>query len=286
MENNEIKFYWQCTSQLAQGDIFGLDLVAPYADREIRIFRTKEGFHGSLVFASSFEARIWDYKELTDTLEGIEPHQRLWPFETNPQGLREMVIVYADLLKFFILASQTCDVSGPKSKNFAIILPIVTIASFITNEKLPIGLKGGEFSDPPKWATIIDVLCSKLGKIPDSLMRDPLSLPGEIHTLLEGWNPTIKKDREIKSQIRNSLNAARDNKKSYIYYLPPRGEFKMPEGFVDFCRPYILPIQTIQKLQDYRIVSLHSPYREEFGQKLGLFLSRVATPAPIKAPEI
>jgi len=60
----------------------------------------------------------------------------------------------------------------------------------------------------------------------------------------------------------------------------------MPEGFVDFCRPYILPIQTIQKLQDYRIVSLHSPYREEFGQKLGLFLSRVATPAPIKAPEI
>jgi hypothetical protein len=131
-----------CADHLAQGDIFALRLVAPYADQEIRIFRTDSGLHGSEVFRDKEKnGKIFAYDDLITLLEELPPDQRLAPFEKNTEGYHEMAVVYANLLTFFIVASQACDISGPEPKPFVTVMSIVTLGGYLASEKLPIGLK-------------------------------------------------------------------------------------------------------------------------------------------------
>jgi hypothetical protein len=68
--------------------------------------------------------------------------------------------------------------------------------------------------------------------------------------------------------------------------MPCKEEIGLPEDFVDFCRLYTIPTETLYELREKRIATINSPYREQFSTKLGTYLSRIATPFPISPPKV
>ena len=200
-----------------------------------------------------------------------------------------MVIVYGELLDAFIVASQTCDISGVDStpKPFASVLPIVTLAGYFSRQKLPIGLPPEEYKDFDKWDTILNYLLKKFpGKL-EEISNDPFILPGKVRDILQTWQPPKNsKDREIKNKIKEIINSLSDQRKLYAYYLPACVEMGISEGFIDFCRLYTMPIETLQELLPRRIGTISTPYREHFAAQLANYLSRIALPFPISSPKI
>ncbi len=278
--------YAEPDSHLAQGDIFGVRLVAPLADNEIRILRTESGLHGERAFAGE-AARVFSYDDLTEAMLALPPEEQQVPCE-NQGGLPlEYVVVFGDLVEYFMVASQTCDVAGLDSepKICAAVVPVISLASFLSRQRLPIGLEEADAQDETKWTTIMDWLQAKLGKDLNSLRNDPFALPDGIRALLKGWEPPKNSvERQIRGKIREFLNSAIDPKKNYIYYLPPSPSHRIPEAFVDFTRLYSVVTAKLGELQPHRVCSLASPYREEFAGKLGQYLSRIATPSPLVPP--
>ncbi len=280
--------YSSVTPHLAQGDIFSLHLVAPLADDEIRILRTKAGLHGANVFAGD-PGHIFDYGHLIETISKLPPDKQFQPFH-NQGGLPlEKVVVFGDLVEYFMVASQTCDVSGvdSKPKIFAAIVPVVPLAAFLSRQRIPIGLEKGDIEDESKWTTIVDYLEMQL-KVDVSDMRDDsFALPAKIRELLKDWNPKKNTpEKQIRGKIRGILNEVVKPQKKYLYYLPANSAYGVPEGFVDFTRLYSVVTEKLQKLTPRRVCTLVTPYREEFASKLGSYLSRIATPAPLTPPDI
>lgn len=277
----------ECADHLAQGDIFCQNLVAPFADPEIRIFRTVRGRHGSGVFDGE-PGRIFSDDDLRIALDNLTSEQRVMPFHPTDEGLDEMVVVYADLLRYFIVASQTCDVSGVDSspKPFATVLPFVTLEDYITRVRLPIGLSAEEAEDAARWTTIKAYLEGSLNADFTGSEEDPFLLPQVVRNFLRDREPSNhdKTTRQVLKRIRSALTEATNHRKLFIYYLPSAPRLKVPEGFVDFCRTYTLPIETLRTMTPERVAAIASPYREEFARKLGDFLSRIATPSPLVPP--
>jgi len=133
--------YVEVNAHLAQGDIYSLRLVAPLADNEVRILRTESGRHGDYAFSGE-PSRIFDHDDLIRTLADLPPDERLLPFSRKGGIPLEYVVVFGDLVDFFMVASQTCDVSGVDGnapKPFAAIVPVVSLAAYLSRERLPIG---------------------------------------------------------------------------------------------------------------------------------------------------
>ena len=128
--NSKGQFYTNPDEFLQQGDIFRIDIVAPIADTQTRIFRSIDGRHGSVVFEENCEGKIFEKDELKALL-GNSPLTDLHtqPFWRTSDGQEEMVVVYAQLFQYFIIATQTCDVSGRDKKP----LPCMTRRSEATN---------------------------------------------------------------------------------------------------------------------------------------------------------
>ena len=287
---NDVVPFASCEEHLAQGDIFAVSLVAPFPDPEIRIFRTVSGQHGCVVFQPGGErGQVFAYHDLLKVLESLPPSQRLQPFQQNEEGRHEMVVVHAELVACFVLASQSCDVSGidSKPKPFASVLPVVSLRDCLAQERLPIGLPPEEFDDVSRWTTIVDYLQAKLGEDLTEFRNDVFVLPDKVRSLIEEWSPQRNSpDRQIRNQIRRWIQEAVDNGKLYIYYLPPASALSVPESVVDFCKLYTLSTSMLEDLKSRRIATIKPPYREQFAQKLAYYLSRVATPTPITPPEI
>jgi len=203
MTMTETEPFNQCADYLAQGDIFAIPLVAPYADDEIRIFRTANGLHGYNVFEKGgLEGRVYDYKDLLDVLDDLPDNERVLPFHPSPESPYEMAVVYADLLEFFVMASQTCDVSGVESKpkSFASVLPFIPIASYLSREKLAIDIPEENAKDYSKWTTIVEYLENKVSLRSLKHKNDPFELPNVVTEIIREWNPPKKsKERKIVS---------------------------------------------------------------------------------------
>lgn len=277
-----------CAPHLAQGDIFRLRLVAPLADDEIRIFRTASGEHGGAVFDGE-SGQVYSYDDLLAALDRLPSDRRLLPFSRTRDGLQEMVVVYADLLDYFVVASQTCDVSGVDGspKHFGCIVPFIPLATYLARERLPIGLKDNGGQDISRWTTIAGYLEATRRVDFRTARDDPFALPGVVRKVLADWNPAKgPAEKAVRGQIKSALDAAVSNSKAYTYYLPPAPEREVPEGFLDFCRLHTLAVDDLRGMMPARIAAIAAPYREEFAQKLALYLSRIATPAPLKAPSI
>lgn len=131
-DQNAQKHITNCQEYLSQGDVFHIDLVAPMADPEKRIFRTIDGRHASVIKPNGSDGRIFSYDELMSVIQALQPRQRVFPFQKTSDGKSEMVLVYADLLEYFIIISQTCDISGIDSptKPTCTILPVITLAQY------------------------------------------------------------------------------------------------------------------------------------------------------------
>jgi len=281
--------YVEVNAHLAQGDIYSLRLVAPLADNEVRILRTESGRHGDYAFSGE-PSRIFDHDDLIRTLADLPPDERLLPFSRKGGIPLEYVVVFGDLVDFFMVASQTCDVSGVDGnapKPFAAIVPVVSLAAYLSRERLPIGLENREDADESKWTTVADYVESALDEDLSEIRDDPFVLPERIRTLVKDWNPPQNsKEQRIRGAIRNVLNKVVDPKKKYIYYLPADQKRGVPESFVDFTRLYSVVTAKLNDLAGDRVCTLATPYREDFSGKLGLYLSRIATPAPLTPPKL
>lgn len=280
----------KCAEYLAQGDIFALPLVVPYADHEIRIFRTLSGYHGAKVFETEGQkGHVYDYEELLHTLDKLPQNQRLKPFQRSIEGYDEMVVVYGGLLRYFVVASQTCDISGIDSrpKPYAVILPIIALGDYLGNEKLPIGLNPEDSHDFSKWSTIADYIEAEIQIDLSKERNNPHALVKEIRKIINEWKPGKSSPKEkVWNQIKRCIREILDSKKLYIYYIPHSSELNVPEGYIDFCRWYTLSIDALQNLKEYRIATIRTPYKEHFAQKLANFLSRIAIPTPLMPPKI
>ena len=274
---------------LAQGDIFALTLVGPLADDEIRVLRTESGRHGVRVFQNEEPGRIYGYEDLIETVSHLPAEERLLPFPRGGNMLPEMVVVHGDLFEYFVMASQTCDVSGVdgQPKPFAAVLPVVSLASFLSREQVPIAVDGDPADDPSKWCTIVDYLQGVLNVDLSGERDDPFTLPHAVRQLVKDWEPA-KRSPEITARRRliEFMNGVVDPKKAYIYYFPADKSLGVPESFVDFTRLYTLLIGKAQELMPERKATLASPYREQFASKLGTYLSRIATPTPLRPPRM
>ena len=276
--------FTSCQPHLSQGDIFRIKLLAPFADPEIRIFRSRSGKHGSLVLDGKEEGLVFSLEDLIDRLEDVPSHQTLLPFHRSVDGQDEMVVVYADLLEYFIIVSQTCDVSGldHDPKPFACILPFVPLSQYLMHERLPI-LSDAESA----WTTICDYLETTCNVTFGEKRDDPITLAEEVRRVLGEWTPKKgTEEKKIKGRIIDSINKAVDNKKNYLYYLPVSPELKVPEGYIDFLRMYTLQIEILNDLKESRVATVASPYREDLAQNLAIYLSRIALPKALSPPSI
>jgi len=282
MTSSEANFYTTPSDHLEQGDIFYLDLVAPIADEIKRIFRTEDGRHGSLFFEGNARAKVFSQSELEELLQTsnrTELHTD--PFRETLDGQQEMVVVAGRLFQYFIIASQTCDISGKNGKSlpWAIVLPIITISYTCKNQCLP-------FKSIDDQMTIHDFICSKLQDSEKLQSATEFEYGEEIRNitseLLEKKNNG--KILEDIRQIKNFLNNY--HKKGYMFPLTEKPDFKVPESYVDFTAAYSVPTDKLLSVKENRFARINTPYREDFAQHFANFFARVALPTPMKPKDV
>jgi hypothetical protein len=292
-EQNCTPYVTDCKAYLSQGDIFQISLVVPMADPEIFIFRTADGRRVSDTNQKLMSGRIFTYDELSDVIKVLPSEQRLYPFQRKAEDKDryERVLVYADLLRYFIVLSQTCDISGVdhSPKPTCTIAPIVTLADYCQG---PIQLS---YEDPKigqkiqETINFSDFFCEKFDPLFKDEIIDDFKFPRYLRANLDEWRKAVKNkplEQRFINNIRNSLNLIFQNKLLFIYYIAPNDDYKVPESYVDFCRLYTLPRDTVENLMDNRLATISSPYREEFARKFAEYYGRIAIPKPMQGEPV
>jgi len=275
---NNNSYYTAPTSYLQQGDIFRIDLVAPAADEVQRIFRTKDGRHGSLVFEENCDGRVFGRKELDKLLESA-PQAGFYtkPFHLTPDGQEEMVVVFARLFRYFIIATQTCDISGKDKspQDWATILAVITLADLCRTETFP-------FSATGQLMTIHDFVktyCDRSDEFEDTSDMDYAPNLRQIvaDSAKLATNKKVLQDiRHLKNYLSSYYN------KIFMFSLPADSEFALPESYVDFTSAFTVPTSKLLALQSRRFATIVDPYRIEFAKRFGEFFARVALPKPMR----
>ena len=265
-------------SPTQQGDIFRVDVVAPAADEVQRIFRARDGRHGSVVFEENCDGRVFDRTEL-DALLGASTKTNLHtqPFQRTPEGQEEMVVVFSRLFRFFVIATETCDISGKEKAQhvWATILPVITLADLCKTEQLP-------FSSTADLLTIHEFLLRHFPENKNLASKGDMDYAPFVRDALKSCiqSAGIKKVRKDLSQVKNYLSSY--HKKLYMYPLRASSEFELPESYVDFTSAFTVHTAKLLAIRRLRFVTIADPYRIDFAQKFGQFFARVALPEPMK----
>lgn len=293
MQTPEGGWYCKPADFLEQGDVFGLDVVAPFADFTQRLFRTEDGRHGSAVFEEGVPATVFSRTELENTLR-ISTRTRLHtaPFGVTEDDQCEMVVVHAMLVRYFVIASQTCDVSGIDAEplSHVLVVPIRTLVETCQSERLPFyaGDPGSPFvgqTHPTEDLTIHEYLVDRCKK--DELLKHtaPADYGAALRLVVEDWMPTKGTTEKqnaglIKSFINNQF------KLGHVDYLPDAPKFDVPEGIVDFSMIFTASRQLLVAQKEKRLARIADPYRDAFSRRLADQISRIATPRPKKPDKL
>ncbi len=188
-----------------------------------------------------------------------------------------MVVVYARLFEYFVIASQTCDISGmdKPAQLWATILPVVTLAAMCRQESIPMG--------PQEALRTIDSVVREHCPNSEQLERASDADYGmTIRLLVDEWlNSAAAKESKILSRrIKNFLNDY--HKAGYMHPLRDNIQLRVPESYVDFTAAFSVPRSKLLALRNHRIATIASPYREDFSHRFATFYSRVALPAPMR----
>ncbi|MBN2211246.1 MAG: hypothetical protein JW709_07605 [Sedimentisphaerales bacterium] len=280
-EDAEVCYYENPASHLSQGDIFRIDVVGPGADFLKRIFRSADGRHGSCVFEEECNARVFSPNELEEQLKKVERGLlHTDPFCSTHDGNDEMVVVFAKLLKYFIIATQTCDICGrdkPPSPH-AVILPVVPFAIICRTERLP--LDGTE-----KGVTIHDFITQKCPQADDLNDADDMNYPEKLREAIRGW--TLNKNdpmRAIVGKIKDFIGGF--YKQGYLHYLAKESIYNMPESGIDFSMIFTVPSQRLNNVKTARIATLRGDYRNQFSRAFAEYFGRIAVPRSMSPPKI
>lgn len=267
----------RAAEHLEQGDLFALDLVTPLATQTQRIFRTKDGRHGRLVFEGAGEGCLFERAELEQLLAGMEAGARTAdhtpPFGVAPNGEPELVVAPAYLRRYFVIATQTCDVSGLDKQplDAAIVLPVQTVQDMCLTTRL-------EFISEEGKLTIHEFLVRSIPELEICSTLEPSEYGSAIRQALAGWTPTDKKISQDRNRVANLLKQMLKSKMG-VYYLAQSEAFDLPESIIDFTAAYTIQREVLQKNRSSRIARIATPAREDFAQRFAHFISRVALPA-------
>lgn len=260
---------------LEQGDIYSLELVVPFATREKYIFRTQDGQHGRVALESRQSAHVFDEIEIAELYSSAEGKhhscQITPPFGRAPNGEYELVVAPASLRRYFVVATQTCDVSGVDKQNpvnGVIVLPIQTLQDICLTTQLKFSSEGEEM-------TIHQFLSRNCPDTGLAASLKPLVYGEVLRAAISGWDPTPKKVQQDRNRIANLLQRMLDTNTS-TYYLKASSQFGFPESVIDFTTTYTVLRQTLVENKSTRIARIASPDREHFSQKFAHFVSRVA----------
>jgi hypothetical protein len=230
--------------------------------------------------------KVFRPEELHAVLSSLPEAEQVPPFEITPDGVYELVLVYADLAQYVIIASQTCDISGldhPPAPT-CVLLPFVTLAEFCRRPWVPF-----TFQDPQTqqertlMIRISHYLTEHCPHFAGADKLDDQAFPDFLRRELQHWQPPKQAETtQFRGQLRQILNDIVTNRPLYLYYMAPAPHREVPEGYVDLTRSYTVATAQVEKLKAQRIASLRTPYREQFAEKMARYYARIATPVPMR----
>lgn len=261
---------------LQQGDVFCAPLVAPITDSQQRIFRSFDGRHGSVVIAGEADGKVFSRAELTVALRGAaRTSLHTEPFALTPDGQMEFVVTNADLIEYFIVISQTCDICGVDHapKPLAMILKAKSIRHVCRTERLP--FKG---EDHP--LTIDDYLTANDGFEP---LRDAdeATYRDRLRETLTAWMPPTNDAKENRGRIKTFLGGMQ-KQSGPTYCLEHDHQRAIPPLYIDFLTAFTVTTFQLESMKDKRIATLSNVYRHHFAKAFADHISRVALPVPMQ----
>jgi len=276
-------FYTHPQDYLQQGDIFRVQIVAPDADETQRIFRAGDGRHGSVVFDERCEARIFSRSEIENLLaNSTRTLLHTDPFRKTPDGSEEMVVVFARLMRYFVLVSNTCDISGldREPTPYATILPVRTLYDICTQEPR-------NFPNTQENTTIHNFISKHYSSGAQSLQdAKELRYGTVVKQTLKSWIKT-KPNKNVLEDARFLQNFLFEYyKKGYLHSLPEDNILGVPESCVDFTSVFTIPTSKLLEIKANRFVRIADKYLEAFAKHFGDFFARIATPKPMRPENI
>jgi len=278
MAKSKAKAYYSEPDEfLQQGDIYRVSLVGPAADTDARILRSHDGRHGSVVFEENCEARVFGVGSLRQVLDGLPSRSQFHtePFAITDDGQGELVVVYARLFRYFVVASHTCDVSG-KDKNslpWAIILPVFTLAEMCRTERRK--FKSQQTPMTVEAFLALSDFGSELSALSEA--EFPRAARKAVKAWIEsGLTGKILKDAE---HVRNYLNQY--HAPGFLFSLPANEALGLPESCVDFSAAFTVPVAKLSAIGGCRIARIEEPYRSSFSRRFADLFSRPTLPVPM-----
>lgn len=264
---------------LQQGDVFRIPTVVPFADTDIRLLRGADGTHGAQLLRSVNDA---DFEVLTDvelaTKLAAVPRRTDWQvsaFASPPSNEHELVVVPARLSLMFVVASQSCDISGhdKKAKGDCVILPVRSLADLCRTELLPFQIGKQQVS-----STIEDLL---VDRVKDDWLRSQSDLEYDtaIRLVVDEWTPVSSDDKTLKGRIKNVINT--EQSRGYLFWLKESTRPPMPTCAIDSTAMYTIPVSLLTSRLESRLSSIAPVYREQFARWVAERLGRVGTLEPI-----
>ena len=204
--------------------------------------------------------RVFDRAELEETLDRVTSPTPLHtgPFRPTPDGQPELAVVFAGFSEHFVIATQTCDVSGHDKREFpyAMILPARTIMEICQTEQ--IDLQGRN-----QPITIENYLIERTGDVTIASVADATRYSEKLKEVLATWTPTENADKANQRLIANFLNKIRRTA-AHLYDLPADDRFHVPELMVDFCTTYTVATRQLANFASGRVARIGDPYRYDF----------------------
>lgn len=273
---SDSSIYISPTDVLEQGDIFQTDLVLPFADSVPRIFRTRDGRHGSFVFEEpQTEGRVFSPRDIDHLMRDNPGTGLRGAFETDSDGLFEMVVAFANRFRYFIIATQSCDLAhgGQKgSGNFVCVLPIQTIREICQTIKHPT-LKDGD---------LLSIHECLLDFTNDAILgnANEHEYPEILKRVIDAFSGN-KKQNEIVGRIKSFI-FSKLSSSEHLYHLDGDRNVGVPQSVVDFSQVYTFPLGQITPLSNCRLARLSTSYRDDFAHKFGDRFSRIAVPQQMR----
>ena len=195
------------------------------------------------------------------------------PFSVAPNGDQELVVAPAHLRRYFVIATQTCDVSGLDKQplDAAIVLPVQTVQDMCLTTRLEFTSEGGKL-------TIHEFIVRNIPGVELHSELRPSDYGRAIRQSLAGWTPSDKKHLQDRNRVANLLKQMLQSKTG-VYYLADSAAFELPESVIDFTAAYTIQREVLLQNRSRRIGRIASPVREDFAQRFAHFISRVALPA-------
>jgi hypothetical protein len=184
-------------------------------------------------------------------------------------------VTNADLIEYFVIISQTCDICGQDklAQPLAMILKAKSMRHLCRTEALP--FRGQEAPQ-----TIHEHFVKTLG-FEDLDAADEHSYRAVLSKLWQAWKPANSSEEGNRGKVNNYLSAMQ--KVGPTYHLREDSERKIPPLYVDFLTAFTVTTDLLCTMKSSRIVTLTDAYRDSFAQAFATHLGRVALPLPMSA---